>query len=224
MPIILFDIDGTLVRTGGAGKVAMEGALVSAFGVRELRDEVPYSGRTDTAIGYDLLRVHGIEPTTEHQVRLRDTYLSLLPNSLVAKGGEVCPGIPELLNALAGKPGVVLGLLTGNVRRGAQIKLSHFGLWDYFACGGFGDQHTDRDDVARAAMDSVRAHVGGAVSPADVWVIGDTPLDVSCARAIGANAVAVATGWHPADELHLCAPDLFFDDLSDHSRLLAVWG
>ena len=132
--------------------------------------------------------------------------------------------MPELLTALAGKPKVVLGLLTGNVRRGAQIKLSHFGLWDYFVCGGFGDQHTDRGDVARSAMDAVRAHVGGAVSPADVWVIGDTPLDVSCARAIGANAVAVATGWHPADELHSCAPDLFFDDLSDHSRLLAVWG
>ena len=224
MPIILFDIDGTLVRTGGAGKLAMEGALVSAFGVAELRDEVPYSGRTDVAIGRDLLRVHGIEPSPENQTRLRDTYLSHLPGSLAAKGGEVCPGVPELLTTLAAKPGVVLGLLTGNVRRGARVKLSHFGLWDYFAFGGFGDEHTDRDDVARSAMDAARAHTGGAVRPADVWVIGDTPLDVSCARAIGANAVAVATGWHPADELNQCAPDLFFDDLSDHSRLLAVWG
>ncbi len=223
MPIILFDIDGTLVRTGGAGKAAMESALRAAFGVSELRDEVPYSGRTDVAIGRDLLRVHGLDPSPANQQKLRETYLTHLPNSLKAKGGEVCPGVPELLTALAGRPGVVLGLLTGNVRAGARTKLSYFGLWDYFTCGGFGDEYSDRDDVARSALVSVREHLGGEVNPADVWVIGDTPLDVSCARAIGANAVAVATGWHPADELALCEPDLFFDDLSDHSRLLAVW-
>ena len=223
MPIILFDIDGTLVRTGGAGKAAMESGLVAAFGVKELRDEVPYSGRTDVAISRDLLRVHGIDPTLENQRRLRESYLAHLPNSLKTKGGEVCPGIRELLAAVVGKPGMVLGLLTGNVRVGASHKLGHFGLWDYFACGGFGDEHFDRDDVARSALAAVREHVRGAVNPSDVWVIGDTPLDVSCARAIGANAVAVATGWHPADELTGCAPDLFFDDLSDHSRLLAVW-
>ena len=224
MPIVLFDIDGTLVRTGGAGKAAMESALVTAFGVTALRDEVSYSGRTDAAIGRDLLRVHGLDPSPANQVTLRDTYLAHLPRCLQTKGGEVCPGVPELLAALAGKPGVVLGLLTGNVRAGARTKLGHFGLWDYFACGGFGDEHFDRDDVARSALVSVREHLGGEVKPADVWVIGDTPLDVSCARAIGANAVAVATGWHPADELTGCAPDLFFDDLSDHTRLLAVWG
>jgi phosphoglycolate phosphatase-like HAD superfamily hydrolase len=223
MPIILFDIDGTLVRTGGAGKAAMEAALGAAFGVTELRDEVAYSGRTDVAIGRDLLRVHGIDPTPENQLALREAYLAHLPDSLTSRGGTVCPGVPELLAAVAGKPGVVLGLLTGNVRRGAMHKLGHFGLWDHFACGGFGDDHTDRDDVARAAVAAVRAHLGRDVDPADVWVIGDTPLDVSCARAIGARAVAVATGWHPADELAGHNPDLLFDDLSDHSRLLAVW-
>ncbi len=223
MPIILFDIDGTLVRTGGAGKTAMEAALVAAFGVAELRDEVPYSGRTDTAITRDLLRVHGSDPTPANQQKLRETYLAHLPSSLTAKGGEVCPGVPELLAAIAGKPGVVLGLLTGNVRIGARTKLGHFGLWDFFACGGFGDDHFDRDDVARSALASAQEHLGADVNPSDVWVIGDTPLDVSCARAIGANAVAVATGWHPLEELADCSPDLIFEDLSDHSRLLAVW-
>jgi phosphoglycolate phosphatase-like HAD superfamily hydrolase len=223
MPILLFDIDGTLVRTGGAGKAAMEAALVAAFGVAELRDEVPYSGRTDVAIGRDLLRVHGIDPTPENQHALREAYLTNLPESLRSKGGTVCPGVPELLAAVAGKPGVVLGLLTGNVRRGAMHKLGHFGLWDYFACGGFGDDHSDRDDVARSAVAAVRGHLGRDVDPADVWVIGDTPLDVSCARAIGAKVVAVATGWHPADELAGHNPDLLFEDLSDPARLLAAW-
>jgi phosphoglycolate phosphatase-like HAD superfamily hydrolase len=223
MPIILFDIDGTLVRTGGAGKAAMEAGLTTAFGVTELRDEVPYSGRTDVAIGRDLLRVHGIDPTPDNQQKLRESYLDHLPASLLSKGGTVCPGVRDLLRAIAGKPGVVLGLLTGNVRNGAMVKLGHFGLWDFFACGGFGDEHFDRDDVARSALASVRTHLGGDVNPSDVWVIGDTPLDVSCARAIGANAVAVATGWHPVEELAGCEPDLIFDDLSDHARLLAVW-
>src|SRR4051794_39997920 len=108
MPIILFDIDGTLVRTGGAGKLAMEAALTSAFGVAEVRDVVKYSGRTDVAIGRDLLAVHGIEPTPENQKKLRDAYLAHLPGSLKSKGGEVCPGVPELLAAISGQPGVVL--------------------------------------------------------------------------------------------------------------------
>jgi phosphoglycolate phosphatase-like HAD superfamily hydrolase len=224
MPIILFDIDGTLVRTGGAGKAAMEAGLVAAFGVKELRDGVPYSGRTDVAISRDLLRVHGIDPTPENQRKLREAYLAHLPESLKTRGGEVCPGVPELLAAVAGKPGVVLGLLTGNVRVGAAHKLGHFGLWDFFTCGGFGDDHYDRDDVARSALACVREHVGRSVAPSEVWVIGDTPLDVSCARAIGANAVAVATGWHPLDELAGCSPDLIFDDLSDHTRLLTAFG
>jgi phosphoglycolate phosphatase-like HAD superfamily hydrolase len=224
MPIILFDIDGTLVRTGGAGKAAMEAALAAAFAVTEIRDEVPYSGRTDVAIARDLLRVHGIDPTPENQHTLREAYLAHLPGSLKTRGGTVCPGVRELLAAVAGRPGVVLGLLTGNVRRGARLKLDYFGLWDHFACGGFGDDFHDRDDVARAAVACVREHLGRPVDPADVWVIGDTPLDVSCARAVGARAVAVATGWHPVEELAAHNPDLLFDDLSDHARLLAAWG
>jgi phosphoglycolate phosphatase-like HAD superfamily hydrolase len=223
MPIILFDIDGTLIRTGGAGKAAMEGGLRDAFGITELRDEVPYSGRTDRAIGRDLLAVHGIDPSPANASRLQDAYLANLPRSLAKHGGKVCPGIGELLVALQHQVGTVLGLLTGNIRAGARHKLGHFGLWDYFACGGFGDDHFDRDDVARMALGEVRSHLARDVDPADVWVIGDTPLDVRCARAIGAKAVAVATGWHPFDELAGCEPDLVFNDLSDHAAVLAAW-
>ena len=223
MPIILFDIDGTLVRTGGAGKAAMEDALRHAFGIAEINDTVPYSGRTDRAIGRDLLAVHGIHPTPANASKLQDAYLAHLPPSLAKHGGKVCPGIGELLAALQPRTDAVLGLLTGNVRAGARTKLGHFGLWDYFACGGFGDDHFDRDDVARMALAEVRSHVGRDVDPADVWVIGDTPLDVRCARAIGAKAIAVATGWHPFEELAGCQPDFVFNNLSDHTGLLNVW-
>ena len=220
---LLFDIDGTLIRTHGAGKAAMETALRRAFDIPHVNDTVPYSGRTDRAIGRDLLAVHGIDPTPENQRRLQDAYLAQLPASLTTHGGKVCPGVGELLAALGTQPGTVLGLLTGNVRAGARHKLAHFGLWHYFACGGFGDDHFDRDDVARTALAELRRHAGRVVDAADVWVIGDTPLDVKCARAIGARAVAVATGWHPLAELSECGPDFLFDDLSDHPRVLTIW-
>jgi phosphoglycolate phosphatase-like HAD superfamily hydrolase len=212
MPTILFDIDGTLVRTGGAGKAAMEAALRTAFGIAEIKDEVEYSGRTDRAIGRELLAVHGIDVTPANQTALQDAYLAHLPHSLTQRGGEVCPGVGPLLASLRGT--MPLGLLTGNVRAGARHKLGFFGLWDHFAFGGFGDDHFDRDDVARMALAELRAHAGSDVDAADVWVIGDTPLDVKCARAIGAKAVAVATGWHPIDELAGCSPDLLLADLS----------
>jgi phosphoglycolate phosphatase-like HAD superfamily hydrolase len=224
MRIILFDIDGTLVRTGGAGKAAMEAALCEEFGARLSGEEIPYSGRTDRAIAHDLLAGHDLAPTPANVTRLIAGYLARLPAALSRVAGNVCPGIGDLLGVLRGRPDVVLGLLTGNVRRGAEAKLSHYGLWHHFVCGGFGDDHHDRDDVARSAVRSVRQHVGRDVDPSQVWVIGDTPLDVSCARAVGARAVAVATGWHSADDLLACRPDFLFHDLSDYPRLLAAWG
>jgi phosphoglycolate phosphatase-like HAD superfamily hydrolase len=213
--LILFDIDGTLVRTGGAGKAAMEAALCEEFGVTLGAEEVPYSGRTDRAIGRDLLAGHGLPVTPANLDKLVGGYLARLPGRLAAVPGEVCPGVRELLARLT-RPGVRLGLLTGNVRRGAELKLAHFDLWRHFPGGGFGDAHEDRDDVARAAV----AELGTA---AEAWVVGDTPLDVKCARAIGAKVIAVATGWHPLAELEACGPDLALPDLGDFARLPAGW-
>jgi phosphoglycolate phosphatase-like HAD superfamily hydrolase len=223
MPILLFDIDGTLVRTGGAGKAAMEAGLREVFGVEHVLDVVPYSGRTDRAIARDLLTVHGIEPSPENQIRLQEAYLERLPQALARISGAVCPGIADLLRHLQPRPDVTLGLLTGNVRSGARHKLGHFGLWDFFVCGGFGDEHYERDDVARMAVQEVIAHLGRDVDVNDVWVIGDTPLDVQCARAIGAKVVAVGTGWHALEELASHKPDLLLSDLSNHDPLLRVW-
>jgi phosphoglycolate phosphatase len=218
-PILLFDIDGTLVRTGGAGKRAVETALIEHFGVREIRDEVPYSGRTDQAILRDVLRVHGVPDHDDNVRAFGDAYLDRLANCLTALGGETCPGIRELLGKVSHHP---LGLLTGNVERGARIKLEHFDLWHHFRFGGYGDMHQDRDDVARAALRAVR-QVFPAVSPADIWIIGDTPLDVQCARAIGAQAVAVATGWTSIEDLAATGADLVLETLADFSKLPAEW-
>ena len=222
MTIVLWDIDGTLIRSGGAGKLAMETALRSVFGLRDILDTVPYSGRTDVAIGRDLLAVHGLPASDDNQHLLREAYLRELPVALKSAGGTVLPGILALLERFHRREGIVQGLLTGNVRRGAKTKLEHFGLWDFFRLGGFGDGHSDRDDVARSAIAAVKQHVG-SVNPDEVWIIGDTPLDVKCARAVGAKAIAVATGWVSLEELKRCEPDYAFADLSDVPALLQLW-
>jgi phosphoglycolate phosphatase-like HAD superfamily hydrolase len=220
MHVCLFDIDGTLISSGGAGKAALEAGLIEEFGIDRITDELELGGRTDRAICRDLFRYHVLDDTPENWRRLIAAYLRHLPACLTAKGGRVLPGITALLEGLKGRDDVLVGLLTGNVRAGAAAKLGHFGLYEHFGFGGFGDDHFDRDDVAREALAAVRRHGNGRASPDRIWVIGDTPLDVRCARAIGAQAVAVATGWHPAEELAACEPDLLFSDLSDAGPLL----
>jgi phosphoglycolate phosphatase-like HAD superfamily hydrolase len=217
----LFDIDGTLLNSGGAGKAAMESALLEEFGLPELVRQVVYSGRTDRSIMRDLMHFHEVEQHPEHQERLIGGYLRRLPNYLRHHEGTVLPGIADLLEILARREDVAVGLLTGNLREGARVKLGHFGLFDFFAFGGFGDHHWERDDVAREALVAVQERFGPDVSPERIWVIGDTPLDVSCARAIGARVAAVATGWHSLDDLAACKPDLLLRDLSDPAPLLA---
>ena len=223
MQVCLFDIDGTLLSSGGAGKAAMEAALVSEFGVREVRGAVPFSGRTDRSIGRDLLRTHGVEPTPENWQRLLAAYLRHLPACLASHKGQVLPGIVWLLEHLAGRDGVAVGLLTGNVRDGARLKLGHYDLFHHFAFGGYGDHHWERNDVAREALAAVRGHHNGSVELDRIWVIGDTPLDVRCARAIGVKVAAVATGLHPLAELAAERPDCLLADLSDPAPLLALW-
>jgi phosphoglycolate phosphatase-like HAD superfamily hydrolase len=219
MRVCLFDIDGTILHSGGAGKAAIEAALEEEFDVR-IRGRVEYSGRTDRAIGRDLFGLHAIEETPDNWHRLLRGYLARLPAMLRQHRGRILPGISTLLDRLADLDHVALGLLTGNVRAGAQLKLGHFGLAHHFAFGGFGEEHFDRDDVARDALKAAIAHVGRPVPSDEVWVIGDTPLDVRCARCIGARAVAVATGWHARDELEAAQPDLVLDDLSDPRPLM----
>jgi phosphoglycolate phosphatase-like HAD superfamily hydrolase len=223
MFICLFDIDGTLLSSGGAAKAALEGALLEEFGLAALQGQVAYSGRTDRAIIRDLLRLHGIEESPACWQRLVGGYLRRLPQCLRTHKGRVLPGIEALLKELAAREDVAVGLLTGNLQVGARLKLGHYGLFEHFAFGGFGDHHWERDDVAREALAAVQARLGGKARLDRIWVVGDTPLDVSCARAIGVKVAAVATGWHAREELAAAGPDLLLADLSDSAPLLERW-
>jgi phosphoglycolate phosphatase len=222
MFVCLFDIDGTLLRSGGAGKAAMEAALGTAFGVPNSADGIPFSGRTDRSIGRDLFRLHGVETTPGNWQGFLTAYLHHLPSCLDRHQGEVLPGIAALLQRLAQREDVSMGLLTGNVRAGARLKLEHFGLFEYFAFGGYGDDHWERDDVAREALAMAREALGDSLHPERIWVIGDTPLDIQCARAIGARVLAVATGWHSLEELAREKPDLALTDLTNPDEWLAA--
>jgi len=214
MPTLLFDIDGTLISTGGAGMAALKAAMREEFGVTDPQ-EVPVSGRTDRGIARSLFQVHELEDNERHWERFRDAYLRNLAAELPQRRGRVLPGVATLLEAVAIRSEVQLGLLTGNVWEGARLKLEHYGLMSYFGFGGFGDRHADRDAVAVEALEQSRRHRGAGDEPKQVWVIGDTPMDVTCARHIGARSIAVATGSFPREVLETYEPDYLFEDLRD---------
>jgi phosphoglycolate phosphatase-like HAD superfamily hydrolase len=231
MNIFLFDIDGTLISTGGAGRAAMEFVLREFCSTIGDIQKVPMSGRTDRLIARDLFRLHEVVEEIDTWERFRDAYLRELPTHLERIPGKILPGIRELLDELSQRSTVALGLLTGNVREGARLKLSHFDLMRYFspddhtqnrAIGGFGDFLEHRNDVAHEALLSVRTKYGETITGDRIWVIGDTPLDIACGRAIGANVAAVATGEYSVEELEKESPDLLFEDLSAPERLLAT--
>lgn len=227
MHVCLFDIDGTLLNTGGAGQAAMEAAIREQLGTTEPIHGVTYAGRTDRAIIDDIFRHYRAELTEETRQQFIATYLRYLPGELAGRPGLILPGVVEMLAHLHARDDVTLGLLTGNLLEGARRKLEHHGLAEYFdfALGAFGDHHLDRDDVAKAAWAAVQGRHRGQqpLSLDRVWVIGDTPSDIRCARAIGAKALAVATGVYPAERLAAEKPDRLVTDFADAEAVLALW-
>ncbi|NQV23484.1 MAG: haloacid dehalogenase-like hydrolase [Rhodopirellula sp.] len=222
MAVCLFDIDGTLLSSGGAGQAAMEVALESTFGITAPTEGISVAGRTDRAIVTELLQFHGVEDADSNWIRFVEAYLTQLPHELTSRDGLILPGVEALLAELYRRKSLTMGLLTGNFRRGAELKLSHYQLSDYFLGGGFGDDHFDRDDVAKAALADIRGKRNLA-NDAEVWVIGDTPADVKCGRAINATVVAVATGLYSMDELEACDPDFLCEDFSDVELILGFF-
>jgi phosphoglycolate phosphatase len=221
--IVLFDIDGTLVLTGRAGLRGMTSAFSRLYGSTEALEGIPVAGRTDRAIVSDALRAAGRAVTPEEIRRLRDEYIADLQVEIgrpVPDFSGVLPGVEALLDDLEAQPGVSVGLLTGNFEAGARIKLGHFDLWDRFSFGAFGDDHDDRNALVPVALSRAR-EAGVSEPPADrVVVIGDTPLDIACARAHGARAVAVATGSYSRDQLREAGADILVDTLADARALI----
>ena len=219
MHILLFDIDGTLINTRGSGLTALKMAFTEVF-ARPAPAKIDAAGRTDRGIARDLFLGHAIEDTADHWRDFETAYLRHLATQLPLRDGIVLPGVVDLLQQLTNRDDVVVGLLTGNTPAGARLKLEHFEIDYYFAFGGFGDRHPQRNGVARDALAAAQAHLRQPIAPKQVWVIGDTPMDIHCARHLGANAVAVATGQHTREDLAREKPDLLLEDLGQAASLL----
>jgi phosphoglycolate phosphatase len=222
--LILFDIDGTLLTSGGAGETALKVGFLSEFGREEDLSSVPIAGRTDSGIARQVLEKHGLEVCTENVERFFRSYLAELAVQLPLRPGRVLPGIVELLEVLRGRPHIGLGLLTGNLERGAELKLRHYGLSGVFPFGAFADDHHDRNALGPVALARAAVYHGVPFSPERVWVIGDTEHDIGCARAFGARAMGVATGNFTTGFLREHQPDALFADLSDTSAVLRALG
>ena len=223
-PVFLFDIDGTLLDSGHAGQMAMEETLRLEFGIDEVACDISFAGRTDRGIVTDLLTGHGLRSTEEAFVKFQQRYFSLLPGYLNSRQGCVLPGVRNLLDSLSGRLLTCsrdsVGLLTGNFEQSGWMKVRHFKLEHHFSFGAFGDRHYHRDDVAREAADCLARQ--GVIGSGSVWIIGDTPADVQCARAIGANCLAVASGIYSRKELELSKPDALVDNFEDSERILEI--
>jgi len=222
--LVLFDIDGTLIKTGRAGLRGMNAAFQRLHGRSDALQGISFAGRTDRAIVTDIFRALGLDAGSEVMEELREAYLHHLAEEIrkPVPDCEVLPGVAASLEALESRQEVGVGLLTGNYQRGAAIKLGHFGLWERFTFGAFGDAHADRRHLVPVAIAEAERALGVRVPPARVVVIGDTPLDVDCAHAHGAVAVAVATGPFSTAELAASSPDLVLETLEDLSALLGV--
>ena len=213
--VVLFDIDGTLIRTGGAGVKAFARAFATEFAIPQGTEQLKFAGRTDTGLVQEFFRQNKIEPTAQNFQRFFDNYVFWLDHLLGQLDGGLCPQVREFLHDLQRLPQPpLIGLLTGNIRLGAEIKLRHFQLWEEFQTGGFADDHSDRNQIAAVARDRASRLLPEKLRGEQILVIGDTPLDIECARAIEARVLAVATGGSTLKQLHEHQPDWAVADLS----------
>jgi len=178
------------------------------------------AGATDKKIAVAMLEKNGLAPSPENITALLDEYLAHLETRIPQHNGRVLPGMIELLEVLAKREEVVLALLTGNVVRGAEIKLTHYGVWHHFEFGAFADDHHDRNELGKFAKARALNRHGIEFPPEKIFVIGDTPRDIECGRAIGAKTVAIATGHYSFEELAEHTPDFLFRDFSETERVV----
>jgi phosphoglycolate phosphatase-like HAD superfamily hydrolase len=222
--LLLWDIDATLITSAGAGDKALKRIVLERWGVADDFHDIEIAGRTDVHIARQILRKYGVAPTDEHARPFLDAYLQHLEEYLPQLNGSVLPGVAEILARLKPNSDHVLALLTGNLRRGAELKLRRYGLWDYFEFGAFADDHADRNELGAFARARAKEKHGVEVAVADIDVIGDTGHDIACGKIFGARTIAVATGSWTRDQLAEHEPDFLFDDLSDVDRVIATLG
>jgi len=226
MKLVLFDIDGTLLNSDGAGRRAIQRALIEAFGTAG-PDEHWFDGKTDPQIVHELMELAGIDTVTV-DARLDDVfarYVELLREELAAPGhaATACPGVHDLLDALERRDDVILGLLTGNVQPGAHAKLGAVGILpDRFRVGAFGSDHAVRAELPAIARGRASSLLGGDFPGDAMVVIGDTPADLTCGRGVRARAVGVATGRYSMEQLSGYEPAAVFADFRETSAVVAA--
>ncbi|MCP4662744.1 MAG: HAD family hydrolase [bacterium] len=223
--LVLFDIDGTLLRCGRHVRTLFAGVLKEVFGHYEAPRCYTFAGKTDPQIVLDLVRQTGLDEADifPKLPEVRQAYVTLLEEGLRPEHVRMMPGVRSLLERLSARHDVLLGLLTGNWRRGAEVKLSRLDLNRFFSFGAFGDDAVDRRDLVPVAFERATAVSGRRFAPGDALIVGDSIRDVDCAQAAGVRSLAVATGHTPIEELRAAGPDWAFADLEEAARELRLF-
>jgi len=222
MKFILFDIDGTIMDSGGAGTRAMDTAFMELFSVGNAFQTISMAGKTDMQILKEGFELHNVDYSNGVIPEFYRTYIRYLKQNIRDALGHIKPGIREALRELQAQKEFVLGLLTGNIEEGARIKLDFFGLNDYFNVGAFGSDDEDRDRLLPIAVVKLFKRNSLHVCFRDCIVVGDTPRDISCSKPYGAFSVAVATGPYSAAALSKAGADVVLNDLSDTEAFMSI--
>ncbi|PSQ95454.1 MAG: HAD family hydrolase [Bacteroidetes bacterium SW_9_63_38] len=215
MPLLLFDIDGTLVNVTGGVHSAVSHAIDTVTGRSVCTDGVTFAGRTDPAIFSDVLQASGVPDPPAVLNDVLHTYAECAQDTIEATDVDVLPGVRPLLSALSRRPDVRLGLVTGNIESVAHHKLRRAELGSHFSVGAFGSDHANRNELPPMAVRRASSQGRTSFSVRDTIVIGDTQHDIRCARASGTRVAAVCTGTYARDDLHVHTPDFLFETLQD---------
>ncbi len=211
--LILFDIDGTLIDSGGAGSRALTSAFADVFSVNDAFSDISMAGKTDIQIIKEAIYVHGLPADENASSSVINSYLKHLSLEIDTSRKYVKPGVVDILQKVDDTEGCWSGLLTGNIREGARIKLDALGLSDHFMCGAFGSDDEDRNKLLPIALSNFTDSTGIDLTYGDCTVIGDTPRDVECSKPYGAKAVAVSTGPYSYESLMATDADLVVESL-----------
>ena len=220
--LLLWDIDGTILHTGKAGEAALGHAMEKLHGMTRGLQGLEIAGRTDKWIVEQLLAREGLPHGEREIARFLDEYVERLAEELPRRQGGLHPGILGILEEAHRRPDLVQGLLTGNIEKGARLKLSRYGVNHFFEFGAFADDSSVRNELGPHAQRRAHARHGEEFPPERIYIIGDTPHDVACARAIGAKAIAVATGSFSVEQLQACGADAVFTDLAHPERFFRL--